>query len=73
MAAIGSEDHNPSPQIGACLREALASSPHETRVDIYEDAGHAFFADYRPSYRPGPAAKLWGETVPFLHKHLSER
>jgi carboxymethylenebutenolidase len=72
LAAIGAEDHNPSPQIGERLREKLADAPYETRVDIYEGAGHAFFADYRPSYRPGPAAALWERIVPFLDAHLGE-
>ncbi|HSZ13436.1 MAG TPA: dienelactone hydrolase family protein [Solirubrobacteraceae bacterium] len=35
-----------------------------------EGAGHAFFADYRPSNRPKAAAKLWPEIVPFLSRHL---
>jgi carboxymethylenebutenolidase len=69
-AAIGAEDHNPSPQVGERLREALARTPYETRVDVYEGAGHAFFADYRPSYRPQPAALLWERVVPFLAKYL---
>ncbi len=70
LAAVGAEDHNPSPELGARLRDALAQSPHETQVDVYEGAGHAFFADYRPSYRPGPAAQLWERVVPFLERHL---
>jgi carboxymethylenebutenolidase len=70
LAAVGAEDHNPSPEVGKRLRSALARSPLETRVDVYEGAGHAFFADYRPSYRPGPAALLWENIVPFLDKHL---
>jgi carboxymethylenebutenolidase len=70
LAAVGAEDHNPSPEIAERLREALAQSPHETRVDVYEGAGHAFFADYRPSYRPEPAALLWERVVPFLAQHL---
>ncbi|HEY2768831.1 MAG TPA: dienelactone hydrolase family protein [Solirubrobacteraceae bacterium] len=70
MAAIGAEDHNPSPQIGEELRERLAATPHETYVDVYDGASHAFFADYRPSYRPEPAAVLWGRVVPFLARHL---
>jgi carboxymethylenebutenolidase len=70
MAAIGAEDQNPSPELGQRLRERLADSPHETRVDIYEGAGHAFFADYRPTYRPEPAARLWAQVVPFLDTHL---
>jgi carboxymethylenebutenolidase len=72
MAAIGAEDHNPSPEIGAQLRERLAQTPHETRVDVYENAGHAFLADHRPYYRPEPAARLWARVVPFLEKHLRQ-
>jgi carboxymethylenebutenolidase len=70
LAAIGAEDQNPSPELGERLRERAAASGHEVKVDVYEGAGHAFFADYRPTYRPGPAAKLWQETVSFLTRHL---
>jgi carboxymethylenebutenolidase len=69
-AAFGADDHNPSPQVGERLREALAHTPYQTTVDFYDGAGHAFFADYRPSYRPQPAALLWQRVVPFLAKHL---
>jgi carboxymethylenebutenolidase len=70
LAAVGVEDQNPSPELGAELRERAAASGHEVKVDVYEDAGHAFFADYRPNYRPAAAAKLWAEIVPFLERHL---
>jgi carboxymethylenebutenolidase len=70
MAAVGAEDHNPSPELGKQLRAALAQTPHETQVDIYQGAGHAFFADHRPSYRPEPAALLWEQVKPFLARHL---
>jgi carboxymethylenebutenolidase len=75
LAAVGAEDQNPSPALGEELREAALRSPigkdgQEVKVDVYEGAGHAFFADYRPSYRPEPAAKLWAEIVPFLSRHL---
>ena len=75
LAAIGAEDQNPSPELGEQLRERASSSPvgrsgREIKVDVYDGAGHAFFADYRPSYRPAPAAKLWGEIVPFFARHL---
>jgi carboxymethylenebutenolidase len=71
-AAIGAEDENPSPALGEQLRERAAASGQAVEVDVYEDAGHAFFADYRPSYRPGPAAQLWERVVPFLDRHLAE-
>jgi carboxymethylenebutenolidase len=70
LAAVGAEDQNPSPAIGEQLRERAARSGQEVEVDVYEGAGHAFFADYRPSYRAGPAAELWTRVVPFLARHL---
>jgi carboxymethylenebutenolidase len=75
LAAVGAEDQNPSPALAERLRGEATSSPagrdgQEIKVDVYDGAGHAFFADYRPSYRPEPAAKLWAEIVPFLSRHL---
>jgi carboxymethylenebutenolidase len=70
FAAIGAEDQSPSPEVGEQLRERAAASGREVTVKVYEGAGHAFFADYRPSYRPGPAAELWHDVVPFLERHL---
>ena len=70
LAAIGAEDQNPSPATGDELRSRAQQSGQEVKVDVYEGAGHAFFADYRPTYRPQPAATLWAEIVPFLQRHL---
>jgi carboxymethylenebutenolidase len=72
LAAVGAEDHNPSPEIAEQLRARAGESGREVKVDVYEGAGHAFFADYRPSYRPEPAKQLWAEVVPFLHEHLQQ-
>jgi carboxymethylenebutenolidase len=70
LAAIGAEDSNPSPALGEQLRERAGGSGRPVTVDVYEGAGHAFFADYRPTYRPEPAARLWAKIVPFLDQHL---
>jgi carboxymethylenebutenolidase len=75
FAAIGAEDHNPSPEVGEQLCARAAGSPvgsagGEVTVEVFAGAGHAFFADYRPSYRPGPAAELWRQVVPFFASHL---
>jgi carboxymethylenebutenolidase len=72
LAAVGAEDQNPSPELAAQLRERAGASGQEVTVDVYEGAGHAFFADYRPTYRPAAAAKLWAEIVPFLERHLQD-
>src|SRR6185437_1545767 len=78
LAAIGAEDQNPSPALAGELRDRAMRSPAagsggEIKVDVYDGAGHAFFADYRPTYRPEPAARLWAEIVPFLSRHLNSR
>ncbi|MCW3030531.1 MAG: Carboxymethylenebutenolidase [Solirubrobacterales bacterium] len=70
LAAVGAEDSNPSPELGAELSQRAEASGQEVEVDVYEGAGHAFFADYRPTYRPDPADKLWRAVVPFLQRHL---
>lgn len=70
LVAVGAEDTNPSPEIAERLRQRAAASGQEVKVDVYDGAGHAFFADYRPSYRAEPAARLWREIVPFLQAHL---
>jgi carboxymethylenebutenolidase len=75
LAAVGAEDQNPSPELAERLREQATESPAgreglEIKVDVYDGASHAFFADYRPTYRPEPAARLWAEIVPFLSRHL---
>ncbi len=72
LGAVGAEDQNPSPELGEQLRERAAASGQEVKVDVYEGAGHAFFADYRPTYRPAPASRLWAEIVPFLQRHLQD-
>jgi carboxymethylenebutenolidase len=69
-AAFGEEDQNPSPELAGALMEAAAKSGHEALAEVYENASHAFFADYRPSYRPEPAQRLWEHVVPFLDRHL---
>jgi carboxymethylenebutenolidase len=72
LAAVGAEDQNPSPELGAQLREHAGASGQDVKVDVYEGAGHAFFADYRPTYRPPAAARLWEEIAPFLKRHLQD-
>jgi dienelactone hydrolase len=57
----------------ALLRERLREVAHETRVDVYDGAGHAFLNDTRPEhYRPEPASRLWEDAVTFLDRHLKD-
>jgi carboxymethylenebutenolidase len=70
MLAVGAEDQNPSPEHADLVRERLADSQLDVRIDVYEDAGHAFFADYRPQYKEAAAHRLWERVVEFLATHL---
>jgi carboxymethylenebutenolidase len=38
---------------------------------MYRNAGHAFFADYRPSYRAAAAQDMWHRVLGFYGKHLT--
>jgi len=38
-------------------------------IVIYPDAGHGFFADYRPSYQPAAARDGWQRMLNWFEKH----
>jgi carboxymethylenebutenolidase len=66
----GAEDQNPSPQILEALRERLEAAGKDVTVDVFDNAGHAFLADYRPSYREEAAFALWPRVIAFFDEHL---
>jgi carboxymethylenebutenolidase len=66
----GEEDQNPSPTDAAELGKRLEQAGKIFQVEVFKNAGHAFFADYRPSYREAAAFDLWPKMVAFFHKHL---
>lgn len=41
-----------------------------SRINVYDDAGHAFFADYRPSYRASDAKHGWQETLDWFARFV---
>lgn len=45
---------------------ALTAAGIDHKLRVYPDAGHAFFNDMRPSYRPEPARDAWARTLGFL-------
>jgi carboxymethylenebutenolidase len=47
---------------------AALQQPHQ--VDIYEQAGHAFFDDTRPSYVASAAEDAWAKTLQWFHTYL---
>jgi carboxymethylenebutenolidase len=66
----GEEDQNPSPADAAELGKRLEHADKISQVEVFKNAGHAFFADYRPSYREAAAFDLWPKMVAFFRQHL---
>ena len=51
------------------MRAALAAAGKPGEIVVFPDAGHAFLADYRPSYRPKEAADGWARCLAWFRKH----
>lgn len=66
----GEEDQNPSPADAAEIRKRLEQAGKIFQMEIFKNAGHAFFADYRPSYREQAAFDLWPKMVSFFKTNL---
>ena len=46
-------------------------SGRSVNIIIYPEAPHAFFADYRPSYREDAAKDGWGRCITWLRRYLN--
>jgi carboxymethylenebutenolidase len=66
----GEEDQNPSPADAEVLRKRVTQAGKTVQYDLFKEAGHAFFADYRPSYREKAAFELWPRMISFFQSHL---
>jgi len=51
------------------MRAALESAGKPSEIHTYPDAPHAFHADYRPSYREGPAEDGWRRMLDWFRGH----
>ncbi len=67
----GEEDQNPSPAMAQDLADRLTRAGKTFQFEIFKNAGHAFFADYRPSYKAAAAFELWPKMVAFFKANLS--
>jgi carboxymethylenebutenolidase len=58
----------PKEQIQA-FEAKLAAGESGSKIIVYDDAGHAFFADYRPSYVKADAEASWKAATAWLKAH----
>ena len=70
LGLFGEEDPNPSPAHAERLKAELDKHQKTYELRMYPNAGHAFFADYRPSYRPVAAQDMWHRVLTFSGKYL---
>lgn len=71
LGLFGAEDPSPSPEQTKIIEEELKRHGKHYELHTYEDAGHAFFADYRPSYRPAAAVDGWQRVFAWFGEHLA--
>ena len=51
------------------MREALKKAKVPARIDVYPNAQHGFFADYRPSYDEADAKDAWNKLQAWFKEH----
>ncbi|MBW4470798.1 MAG: dienelactone hydrolase family protein [Stenomitos rutilans HA7619-LM2] len=51
------------------MRDRLKSSSSKSEIIVYPNSGHAFFADYRPSYREADAKDGWQRLQAWFKQH----
>lgn len=71
LGLFGAEDSFPSPAQTAELAEALDAAAKTYEFHTFKDAGHAFFAVDRPSYRPAAASEGWGYVFEHFGRYLA--
>ncbi len=70
LGLFGEEDPNPSPAHAARIKEEMSKHGKTYEEVMYSDAGHAFFADYRPSYRKHAADDAWERMLDWFGRYL---
>ena len=70
LGLFGADDKYPSPEQVAELRQILTDNGKTFEFHSYDDAGHAFFAVDRPSYRVAAANDGWERIEAFYAQYL---
>jgi carboxymethylenebutenolidase len=70
LGLFGEEDKNPTADDVRRLEALLKQHNPTVEVVIYPNAGHAFHADYRQSYRADAAKDAWARCVGWFNRYL---
>lgn len=66
LGLYGGADPSIPAELIDAMRERLRKAEAPADIIVYADAPHAFFADYRDSYRPEVARDAWERALTFL-------
>lgn len=70
LLMYGAKDASIAPDEHARIAEALSTANKRYAINVFPDAGHAFFSDRRDSYNAAAAEEAWQITMNFLQYHL---
>ncbi|HQU15822.1 MAG: carboxymethylenebutenolidase [Chromatiales bacterium 21-64-14] len=71
LLIYGAEDGSIAPEEHGRVATALSAAGRRYTLAVFPEAGHGFFCDARPSYRPAPAAEAWTLLLEFLSHALN--
>jgi carboxymethylenebutenolidase len=69
LGLYGGADQGIPPDTVDAMRAACAKAAKTCEIVVFEGAPHAFHADYRPSYRAGPAKEGWARLLAWFRQH----
>ncbi|HEX4142353.1 MAG TPA: dienelactone hydrolase family protein [Pirellulales bacterium] len=69
LGLYGGADNGIKPEHVEQMRQALKAAGKTDEIIVYPDTPHAFFADYRESYRPEPAADGWKKMLDWFRRN----
>ncbi len=70
LGLYGETDTSPTPADARKLGDLVKQHNPNVEIVVYPGAGHAFFADYRPSFNAAAAADGWKRCTDWFAKYL---
>ncbi|MGD0722769.1 MAG: dienelactone hydrolase family protein [Roseiarcus sp.] len=69
LGLYGGKDTGITPAQVDSMKDRLAAAGGASKIIVFADSGHAFHADYRPSYHEGDAKASWTLATAWLKDH----
>ncbi|CAI1123227.1 dienelactone hydrolase family protein [Serratia entomophila] len=69
LGLYGGQDGSIPQETVETMRQAIRAANAEAEIVVYPEAGHAFNADYRPSYHAEAAADGWQRMLDWFAQH----